>query len=96
MKYAKGLKTLYQHLRVLWCLKNNIALENEAVEREAHLIVKAKEIFMKLTKIREAKFMDMIDAREKKYRDLFNECMAKGMLSKYKVFHSKHSKVTIL
>ncbi|MBA0678173.1 hypothetical protein Goari_019533 [Gossypium aridum] len=29
MKHAKGLKTLYQHLRVLWCLKNNIALENE-------------------------------------------------------------------
>ncbi|MBA0777739.1 hypothetical protein Gotri_005719 [Gossypium trilobum] len=43
-----------------------------------------------------AKFMDMMDAREKKHRALFNECMAKGMSNKYKAFHSKHSKVTIL
>ncbi|MBA0868521.1 hypothetical protein Goshw_015006 [Gossypium schwendimanii] len=48
-------------------------------EREACLIVEAEERFMKLTEIREAKFMDMMDAREKKHRALFNECMAKGM-----------------
>ncbi|MBA0694073.1 hypothetical protein Goari_004403, partial [Gossypium aridum] len=40
----------------------------------------------------QAKFMDMMDAREKKHRALFNECMAKGMSNKYKAFHSKHSK----
>ncbi|MBA0871372.1 hypothetical protein Goshw_024784 [Gossypium schwendimanii] len=44
---------------------------------------------MKLTKIREIKFMDMMDAREKKYKALLNENMAKGMSSKYKAFHSK-------
>ncbi|MBA0653856.1 hypothetical protein Goklo_020969 [Gossypium klotzschianum] len=37
-----------------------------------------------------------MDACEKKYRALLNECMAKGMSSKYKAFHSKHSKVTML
>ncbi|MBA0607310.1 hypothetical protein Godav_019638 [Gossypium davidsonii] len=31
--------------------QDNIALENEAVEREARLIVEAKERFMKLTEI---------------------------------------------
>ncbi|MBA0568283.1 hypothetical protein Golob_005787 [Gossypium lobatum] len=62
----------------------------EVSEREACLIVEAEERFMKLTKIREAKFMDMMDAREKKHRALFNECMAKGMSNKYKAFHSKH------
>ncbi|MBA0790973.1 hypothetical protein Gohar_015584, partial [Gossypium harknessii] len=36
-----------------------------------------------------AKFIDMMDAREKKYRALFNRCMQKGMSSKYKAFHSK-------
>ncbi|MBA0780335.1 hypothetical protein Gotri_004447 [Gossypium trilobum] len=44
---------------------------------------------MKLTKIRETKFMDMMDARENKYKALLNENMAKGMSSKYKAFHSK-------
>ncbi|MBA0626667.1 hypothetical protein Godav_004296 [Gossypium davidsonii] len=76
--------------------QDNIALENKAAEREACLIAKAEERFMKLTKIREAKFMDMMDAHEKKYRALLNECMAKGMSSKYKAFHSKYSKLTIL
>ncbi|PPS01186.1 hypothetical protein GOBAR_AA19481 [Gossypium barbadense] len=68
----------------------------EAVEQEACLIAEVEERFMRLTEIREAKFMDMMDAREKMYKALTNECMAKGMSSKYKVFHSKHSKVTIL
>ncbi|MBA0661983.1 hypothetical protein Goklo_006193 [Gossypium klotzschianum] len=76
--------------------QDNIALENEVSEREACLIAEAEERFMKLIEIREAKFMDMMDAREKKHRALFNECMAKGMSNKYKAFHSKHSKVTIL
>ncbi|TYJ48650.1 hypothetical protein E1A91_A01G077900v1 [Gossypium mustelinum] len=40
---------------------------------------------MKLTEIREAKFMDMLDAREKKYEALINECMAKGMSIEFKV-----------
>ncbi|MBA0789419.1 hypothetical protein Gotri_026365 [Gossypium trilobum] len=31
--------------------------------------------------------MDMMDAREKKYRALLNKCMAKGMSSKYRAFH---------
>ncbi|MBA0874196.1 hypothetical protein Goshw_013301 [Gossypium schwendimanii] len=44
----------------------------EAAEREAHLI-SVEERFMKLTKIREAKFMDMMDAREKKYKALLNK-----------------------
>ncbi|MBA0823598.1 hypothetical protein Goarm_020318, partial [Gossypium armourianum] len=35
-----------------------------------------------------ANFMDMMDAREKKYRALLNKCMAKGMSSKYRAFHS--------
>ncbi|MBA0728049.1 hypothetical protein Golax_000984, partial [Gossypium laxum] len=56
-------------------------------EREARLIAEAEESFMKLTEIREAKFMDMMDAHEKKYKALFNECMKKGMSSKYKTFH---------
>ncbi|KAK8349522.1 hypothetical protein V6Z12_A06G147100 [Gossypium hirsutum] len=68
----------------------------EATEREAHLIVEAEENFMKLTGSREAKFMKMMDAREKKYKALIDECMAKGMSSKSKTFHNKHSKVTIL
>ncbi|KAK5835566.1 hypothetical protein PVK06_011258 [Gossypium arboreum] len=68
----------------------------EATKREACLIAKVEERFMKLKEIREAKFMDMMDAREKKYGALLNECMAKGMSIKYKAFHSKHSKVTIL
>ncbi|PPD94453.1 hypothetical protein GOBAR_DD08515 [Gossypium barbadense] len=42
-----------------------------------------------------AKFMDIMDACEKKYRALLNECMANGMSSKYKAFHSKHSKTLI-
>ncbi|MBA0845944.1 hypothetical protein Goarm_022592, partial [Gossypium armourianum] len=42
-------------------------------------IIEAEERFIKLTEIREAKFMDMMDAREKKHRALFNECMAKEM-----------------
>ncbi|MBA0573302.1 hypothetical protein Golob_000581 [Gossypium lobatum] len=54
----------------------------EAVEREAHLISKVEERFMKLTKIREVKFMDMMDAHEKKYKALLNKCMAKGMSNK--------------
>ncbi|MBA0694329.1 hypothetical protein Goari_004640, partial [Gossypium aridum] len=68
----------------------------KAAEREARLIAEAEERFMKLTEIREAKFMDKMDAHEKKYRALLNECMAKGMSSKYKAFHSKYSKLTIL
>ncbi|PPR97366.1 hypothetical protein GOBAR_AA23309 [Gossypium barbadense] len=63
----------------------------EAAEREAHLIAEAEERFMKLTEIREAKFMEMLDAHDKKYKALIDECMAKGMSSKYKVFHNKHS-----
>ncbi|KAH1039514.1 hypothetical protein J1N35_041257 [Gossypium stocksii] len=38
----------------------------EVAEQEAHLIAEAEERFMKLTEIREAKFMQMMDAREKK------------------------------
>ncbi|KAG8480137.1 hypothetical protein CXB51_024896 [Gossypium anomalum] len=57
----------------------------EAAEIEAHLIAEAEERFMKLTEIREAKLMEMLDARDKKYKALINECMAKGMLSKYKL-----------
>ncbi|TYG99385.1 hypothetical protein ES288_A10G191400v1 [Gossypium darwinii] len=56
----------------------------EAAEREAHLIAEAEERFMKLTEIREAKFMEMLDAHDKKYKALIDECMAKGMSSKYK------------
>ncbi|MBA0822012.1 hypothetical protein Goarm_018832, partial [Gossypium armourianum] len=41
------------------------------------------------TSVIKAKFIDMIDAREKKYRALLNQCMEKGMSSKYKAFHSK-------
>ncbi|MBA0670716.1 hypothetical protein Goklo_025133 [Gossypium klotzschianum] len=52
--------------------QDNIALENEAAEQEAHLIAEVEETFMKLIEIREAKFMDMMDAREKKYRALLN------------------------
>ncbi|MBA0778025.1 hypothetical protein Gotri_005958 [Gossypium trilobum] len=44
---------------------------------------------MKLTEIRQEKFMDMMDAHEKKYKALLNECMAKGMSSKYKAFHTE-------
>ncbi|MBA0788528.1 hypothetical protein Gotri_027903, partial [Gossypium trilobum] len=55
---------------------------------EARLIAEAEERFMKLTEIREAKFMDMMDAHEKKNKALFNECMKKGMSSKYKTFHT--------
>ncbi|PPS11096.1 hypothetical protein GOBAR_AA09545 [Gossypium barbadense] len=35
--------------------------------------------FMKLTEIQEVKFMEMLDARDKKYKVLIDECMAKGM-----------------
>ncbi|XP_040937316.1 uncharacterized protein [Gossypium hirsutum] len=63
----------------------------DAAERKAHLIAEAEERFMKLTEIREAKFMEMLDAHDKKYKALIDECMAKGMSSKYKVFHNKHS-----
>ncbi|KAK5841636.1 hypothetical protein PVK06_003957 [Gossypium arboreum] len=64
----------------------------EATEREAHLIAEVEERFMKLIEIREAKFIKMMDAREKKYKALIDECMAKGMSSKSKTFHNKHSK----
>ncbi|MBA0794275.1 hypothetical protein Gohar_018625, partial [Gossypium harknessii] len=53
--------------------------------------IQAEQVIREKTLFEKAKFMDMIDAREKKYRALLNECMAKGMSSKYKAFHSKHS-----
>ncbi|MBA0850776.1 hypothetical protein Goshw_006593, partial [Gossypium schwendimanii] len=95
-KHVKQIKTIQaeQVIREKTLLEKAESLfRTEATERKAHLIVEEKERFMKLTKIREAKFMDMIDAHEKKYRALLNECMAKGMSSKYKAFHSKHNKL---
>ncbi|MBA0841288.1 hypothetical protein Goarm_003786, partial [Gossypium armourianum] len=41
------------------------------------------------TLVIKTKFMDMMDARENKYKALLNENMTKGMSSKYKAFHSK-------
>ncbi|MBA0841287.1 hypothetical protein Goarm_003786, partial [Gossypium armourianum] len=43
------------------------------------VITEVEERFMKLTKIQETKFMDMMDARENKYKALLNENMTKGM-----------------
>ncbi|PPS02295.1 hypothetical protein GOBAR_AA18364 [Gossypium barbadense] len=51
----------------------------EAAERKAYLIAEAKERLMKLTEIQEVKFMEMLDARDKNYKALIDECMAKGM-----------------
>ncbi|MBA0871742.1 hypothetical protein Goshw_029596, partial [Gossypium schwendimanii] len=77
--FGYGSKTLLEEAESRFCTK--------AAEREAHLIAEVEERFMKLIEIRQAKFMDMMDAREKKYRALLNECMAKGISSKYKVRH---------
>ncbi|KAK5772263.1 hypothetical protein PVK06_048544 [Gossypium arboreum] len=44
----------------------------EAAEREAYLIAEVEEKYMKLTEIQEAKFMDMMDAHEKKYKTVLN------------------------
>ncbi|MBA0668228.1 hypothetical protein Goklo_001163 [Gossypium klotzschianum] len=49
-------------LRRFFAPQDNVALENKVAEREARLIAEAEERFMKLTEIREAKFMDMMDA----------------------------------
>ncbi|KAH1129882.1 hypothetical protein J1N35_001260 [Gossypium stocksii] len=37
----------------------------------------------------------MMDAREKNYSALLNQCMEKGMSSKYKAFHSKKMYIVI-
>ncbi|KAH1032352.1 hypothetical protein J1N35_044526 [Gossypium stocksii] len=74
-KHAEQIQTI-QDEQVVWekalLEEPESRFRTEAVELEAHLIAKVEERFMKLNEIREAKFMDTLDAHENKYKALFN------------------------